>query len=152
MIAAAMQTTVMPTSQSENENCPTNQLTPRSLNHETRWSYWRLPPKSKRDALVIQMPTSMSESNAASEPSQYEVSGAAAITSAPANGSKMSTVVSTQRTARKTTARTASPPASASAYDRTSPFCATESSREPRPIAPVPAAIEPPMKGVSMSA
>src|SRR3954452_3842853 len=108
MIAAAMQTTDMPTSQSENENWPTCQLTFRSLNHETRWSYWSTPPKSKRDAAVIQMPTSTSEIGAASEPSQYDDSGAAAISSAPANGRRMSTVVSTQRTARKTTARTAS--------------------------------------------
>ena len=85
---------------------------------------------------------------------QYAGSGASATSSAPATGSTIRIVVSQWfiAAARKTTARMASPPASASAYERTSPFCARPSSREPRPAPPVTAASEPAISGRSTNA
>src|SRR5205807_2961055 len=57
-----------------------------------------------------------------------------------------------QRAARKTTVSTARPPASASAYERTRPFCAVDSSREPSPTTPVTAVSEPAISGRSTTA
>ena len=89
MIAAAITTTVRPTSQSENPYMPTWYETLRSLNHEACCSNCSRFEKSKRASASIQKPTSTSATSAPNDATARPPNGKTKQASPPATGRKI---------------------------------------------------------------
>src|SRR5436190_9405041 len=89
MIAAAITTTVRPTSQSENPYMPTWYETLRSLNHDACCSNCSPFEKSKRASASIQKPTSTSATSAPNDATARPPKGKTKQASPPATGRKI---------------------------------------------------------------
>src|SRR4051794_9852871 len=89
MIAAAITTTVRPTSHSENPYIPTWYETLRSLNHDACCSNCSPCEKSKRASASIQKPTSTSATSAPNEATARPPNGNTKHASPPATGRKI---------------------------------------------------------------
>src|SRR5881275_771522 len=94
MIAAAITTTVRPTSQSENPYIPTWYETLRSLNHDACCSNCSPFEKSKRASASIQKPTSTSATSTPNDATARPPKGNTKHASPPATGRKIRIVTS----------------------------------------------------------